>query len=192
MTLTHFLGIGNPGTRSHVQALTTTWPTTMNTTLAALAEFPDKRVADDAEVPAEFANWHPVSWNGIPSEPFTPIEQICHVRDVEIDGYHVRFRRTLEESNPALLNLDGETLARERHYANADSTKVLASFRRARAMTLDLISSLTPQQRARTAEFDGVAVTADGLVHLLCSHDQQHLAGLQWLLARIDAARLTG
>jgi hypothetical protein len=59
-------------------------------------------------------------------------------------------------------------------------------------MTLDLISGLAPQQRARTAEFDGAPVTAAGLAHLLCSHDQQHLAGLQWLLARIDAARLTG
>ncbi|MES2404208.1 MAG: DinB family protein [Pseudomonadota bacterium] len=164
----------------------------MNTTLAALAEFPDKLEAYYAEVPVEFSNWRPAWWSGIPSEPFTPIEQICHVRDVEIDGYHVRFRRTLEETNPTLLNLDSEMLARERNYAIADSAKVFASFRRARAITLDLISGLTPQQRARTAEFDGVAVTAIGLVHLLCSHDQQHLAGLQWLLARIDTARLTG
>jgi hypothetical protein len=164
----------------------------MKTTLAALAEFPDKLEAYYAEVPMEFANWRPDSWSGIPSEPFAPIEQICHVRDVEIDGYHVRFRRTLEESNPTLPNLDGEMLARERNYANADSAEVFASFRRARAKTLDLISSLTPQQRARAAEFDGVPVTADGLIHLLCSHDQQHLAGLQWLLARINAAMLNG
>ena len=164
----------------------------MNPTLAALAEFPDKLEAYYAEVPAEFANWRPVSWDGIPSEPFTPIEQICHVRDVEVDGYHVRFRRMLEESNPALPNLDGEALARERDYANADAAKVFASFRRARAMTLDLISGLTPQQRARPAEFGGVQVTAGGLIHLLCSHDEQHLAGLQWLLARINAARLNG
>jgi hypothetical protein len=26
-------------------------------------------------------------------------------------------------------------------------------------------------------------------VHYLCSHDQQHLAGLQWLLGRIEAGR---
>jgi hypothetical protein len=28
-----------------------------------------------------------------------------------------------------------------------------------------------------------------GLMHYLCSHDQQHLAGLQWLLGKIEAAR---
>ncbi len=33
--------------------------------------------------------------------------------------------------------------------------------------------------------------TLRGLVHYLCSHDQQHLAGLQWLLGKIEAARLT-
>jgi hypothetical protein len=31
-----------------------------------------------------------------------------------------------------------------------------------------------------------------GLVHLLCSHDQQHLAGLHWLLAKIDAEQAVG
>ena len=163
----------------------------MNTTLAALAEFPEKLEAYYKEIPVEFANWRPISWNGIPSEPFSPIEQICHVRDVEVDGYHARFRRTLEESNPALPNLDGEKLARERNYANADAGEVLASFRRARTKTLDLISGLTSRQHGRTAEFDGVPVTTHGLIHLLCSHDQQHLAGLQWLLARIDAVKLS-
>jgi hypothetical protein len=29
-----------------------------------------------------------------------------------------------------------------------------------------------------------------GLVHFLCSHDQQHLAGLQWLLGKIEASRM--
>jgi hypothetical protein len=28
-------------------------------------------------------------------------------------------------------------------------------------------------------------------VHLLCSHDQQHLAGLQWLLAKVRSASPT-
>jgi hypothetical protein len=32
-------------------------------------------------------------------------------------------------------------------------------------------------------------VTLRALVHYLCSHDQQHLAGLQWLLGKLDAAR---
>jgi hypothetical protein len=30
-------------------------------------------------------------------------------------------------------------------------------------------------------------VTVRGLVHYLCSHDQQHLAGLSWLLGKMEA-----
>ena len=158
-------------------------------TLTALREFPNQLEGHYGAIPIDFKAWRPDSWAGIPSEPFSPIEQICHVRDVEIDGYHIRFRRTLEEENPFLPDLDGETLARERRYASQDAASVFAAFRAARAKTLELISTFTPQQLARPAQFNGGPATLLSLVHYLCSHDQQHLSGLQWLLARIDAAR---
>lgn len=157
-------------------------------TLAALADFPRRLEAFYSVVPSEYKNWRPASWEGVPSEPFTPIEQVCHVKDIEIDGYHTRFRRTLEESNPLLASLDGEALARERCYSTADTASVLAQFRDARAKTIELISRLTPQQLLRAAEFEGHRVTLRGLVHNLCSHDQQHLAGMQWLLARMASS----
>jgi hypothetical protein len=160
-----------------------------STTLTALKEFPRHLEAYFAAIPAGFENWRPDSWMGIPSEPFTAIEQICHVRDVEIEGYHVRFLRTLQEANPSLPDLAGEALARERAYATADAGQVLASFREARARSVALIAGLTDQELARVAEFDGVPTTLRALVHYLCSHDQQHLAGLQWLLARIESRR---
>ena len=156
-------------------------------TLTALADFPHRLEAYYSAVPTEYKNWRPASWDGVPSEPFTPIEQICHVKDIEIDGYHERLRRTLQESNPLLASIDGETLAKERSYATRDSAEAFAAFRHARSKTIELVSSLTPGQFARVAVFEGRAVTLRGLVHNLCSHDQQHLAGLQWLLARMSA-----
>lgn len=160
------------------------------TTLTALAEFPRQLEAHYAAIPDELKSWAPPSWDGVPSEPFTAIEQICHVRDIEIDGYHVRFRRTLEESNPTLASIDGEALARERSYATAKADEVFSAFRRARTKTLELISALAPEQFDRTAEFEGYgSLTLRSLVHYLCSHDQQHLAGLQWLLGKMEASR---
>jgi DinB family protein len=156
-------------------------------TLAALGNFPRQLEAYYAQVPAAFKNWRPFSWDGIPSEPFTPIEQVCHVRDIEVDGYHVRFRRTLQELNPKLISLDGESLARERRYAAASAAEVFTAFRLARAQTIELISTLSSGQYARTAQFEGRSMTVGGLVHHLCSHDHQHLAGLQWLLGQIEA-----
>lgn len=157
-------------------------------TLAALADFPNQLEAFYSLVPNQCKNWRPASWDGVPSEPFTPIEQVCHVKDIEIEGYHVRFRRALEELNPVLDSLDGEALARERSYAAANTALIFAQFRDARAKTIELVSNLSPQQLMRAARFEGQPVTLRGLVHNLCSHDQQHLAGIQWLLGRMAAS----
>jgi hypothetical protein len=157
------------------------------TTLLALAAFPQQLAAHYAAIPAEFKHWRPASWAGIPSEHYTAHEQICHVRDIEIDGYQVRFRRALEEQHPFLPGVDGDALAIERSYATSDATAVLDAFRAARAQTIELISRLSPEQLARTAEFEDYGrVTVRSLIHYLCSHDQQHLAGLQWLLGQIE------
>ena len=160
-------------------------------TLQALAAFPAQLEAHYAAFPAEFTHWAPPSWDGVPSEALTAIEQLCHMRDIEIDGYQVRIRRTLDESHPTLAAIDTDALVRERAYARDDPARVLATFRAARARTLAMIDGLTEQQLARTAVFEGYgALTLRSLVHYLCSHDQQHLAGLQWLLGKADASRV--
>jgi hypothetical protein len=159
-------------------------------TLDALALFPLQLEAHYAAIPAEFRHWSPPSWDGIPSEHFTPIEQLCHVRDVEVDGYHVRLRRTLQETNPFLPDLGSEALAAARDYAHANADHVLAAFREARARTVDMIAAMDVGQLARRAVFEDYGpVTVRSLLHYLCSHDQQHLAGLQWLLGKIEAVR---
>jgi DinB superfamily len=156
-------------------------------TLRALAVFPQQLKAFYEAIPKAYRNWTPSSWEGIPSERFTAIEQVCHVRDIEIEGYHLRFRRPLEENNPTLESIDGYLFARDRDYASANAADALAAFRAERARTIEMISGFDAAQLARPAMFEGASVTVRGLIHLLCSHDQQHLAGLQWLLCRIAA-----
>ena len=162
----------------------------MSSTFEALAAFPAELEKHYAAFPRDFVGWAPASWDGVPSEAFTALEQICHVRDIEIDGYHVRFRRTLEETAPLLASIDSEALAKQRDYAHADAQRMFAEFRDARRQTLVVLRGLDETQLRRTATFEGYGrVTLRGLVHYLCSHDQQHLSGLQWLLGKIDAAR---
>ena len=160
-------------------------------TLTTLAAFPDQLEAHFAAFPPPFRHWAPPSWEGVPSEPLTALEQLCHVRDIEIDGYQVRIRRTLSETEPLLASIDTDALVRERAYARDEPARVLAAFRAARVQTLAMISGLTEAQWARTAVFEGYGpLTLRSLIHYLCSHDQQHLAGLQWLLGKADASRL--
>lgn len=161
-------------------------------TVQALEAFPSQLEAHYAAIPEDFKHWAPSSWEGVPSEPLTAIEQVWHVRDVEILGYHVRLRRTRDESNPMLVSLDTDALARERAYSSRPADLALAEFREARAQTVTLITSLSPEQLQRTAVFEGYGpLSLQSLVHYLCSHDQQHLAGLQWLLGKMDAVRAT-
>ena len=160
-------------------------------TLAALRAFPQQLEEHYAAFPTEFRNWAPPSWEDVPSEPLTAIEQVCHVRDIEIDGYHVRFRRTLTEVHPTLASIDTEALAKERAYCKSNATAALATFREARLHTVALIGGLAPEQFDRTAVFEGYGpLSLRSLVHYLCSHDQQHLAGLQWLLGKLEASRV--
>ncbi len=155
-------------------------------TLATLEAFPAQLEAHYSAFPPSHVHWSPESWNGVPSEAFTAIEQICHVRDIEIEGYQVRIQRTLSEHEPFLPSIDSEAMARQRDYGAADAAQVFAQFRSARATPLQLLRQVTPGQLERRAVFEGYGpVTLRGLVHYLCSHDQQHLAGLQWLLGKI-------
>jgi hypothetical protein len=154
--------------------------------LAALAAFPDRLERCLAAFPARRMMWAPPSWEGIPSETLTPLEQACHVRDIEREGYLLRFRRLLAEDDPLLASIDGYALVRERGYAQDDAGRALAAFRAARLETLELLRGLEPAQWQRRGRFEGYgAVTVRGLAHYLCSHDYQHLAGLQWLLGKM-------
>jgi hypothetical protein len=156
----------------------------VRTTLEALAQFPERVGLLFDSIPQEL--WHraPRSWEGIPSERLTPVEQACHLRDIEIEGYRVRFERTLREETPELPDLPGEVMARERHYATQDPRVALREFTLARAANVELLRSLSPEALSRNAIFENKVTSLAGLIHFLASHDNQHLSGLEWLLAR--------
>jgi phenylpyruvate tautomerase PptA (4-oxalocrotonate tautomerase family) len=132
-----------------------------------------------AAIPGEFINWAPLSWDGISSEHFTRIEPVCHVRDIEIDGYQVRLHRIVHEASPNLVSIDSVSLAIERSYATSSAKEALAAFRAARAKAVKLISGLTAGQFSRTAVFDGYGtVSLRSLVHYLSLPMQPRPAAL--------------
>jgi DinB superfamily len=155
-------------------------------TLRSLAAFPEELERHYRLIPEAYKCWAPSSWDGVPSEALTAIEQVWHVLDIEVEGYYRRFQRTLAEENPLLESLDTYALASERRYKEKDAGEALRAFGRARSKTVELLSGLRKEQLARTAFFEGYGtVTLRGLTHFLCSHDQQHLSGLQWLLGKM-------
>jgi len=160
-------------------------------TLSALESFPRALEEQVRAVPPAYLDWRPPSWEGIPSEPFTALQQLCHVRDIEIDGYHVRLRRMLAEEAPVLVSIDSFALVEPRRYSEAAPAAVLLEIREAREQTLALIAGLGDAELRRGGFFEGYGkLTVKALLHYLCSHDLQHLAGIQWLLGQIDSDRL--
>ncbi|HEX8955211.1 MAG TPA: DinB family protein [Burkholderiaceae bacterium] len=159
--------------------------------LSALEIFPRQLEQMFAMIPAEHLHWKPESWDGVPSEMLNPIEQICHVRDIEVLGYQVRFKRMLEEDNPLLASIESYGLVESGDYAKQDPAAVFAEIRKARSQTVELLRTVGDAQLCRKGSFEGYGpVTLKSLIYYLCSHDQQHLAGLQWLLGKIDSAAL--
>ncbi|MGL5814316.1 MAG: DinB family protein [Aeromonas sp.] len=154
----------------------------------SLQAMPDQFEQLLAQVPTEYLNWEPANWDGIPSERFSAQGHLCHLVDIEVLGYRVRFQRTLEEDLPELASLDGYQLALDNDYRRQDPATQLARFRAARAETLAWLKAQPPSAWGRRARYGNYGeLTLDGLVRLLVSHDHQHLAGMQWLLMRLNA-----
>ncbi|HEV7163834.1 MAG TPA: hypothetical protein VGO35_00400 [Gammaproteobacteria bacterium] len=51
-------------------------------------------------VPPAAWDFKPADWAECPGERFSLRENLCHLRDIEIDGYQERLRRTREERFP--------------------------------------------------------------------------------------------
>jgi hypothetical protein len=153
--------------------------------LDELAAMPGQIEALMRRVPRDRLGWKPDSWDGIPGERFSALEQACHLRDIEIDGYHVRFGRTLREDRPDLVSIDSYELARERAYEADDARAAIAAYRKARRETIAMRKATRDSDWDRAATFAEYGeVTLRGLAHILRSHDLQHLASLHWLLAK--------
>jgi hypothetical protein len=138
-------------------------------------------------IPPQYIRFRPADWSAVPGEKFSPAEQACHLRDLEIEGYHVRIRRMLSEHNPHLASIDSYELAQVRHYDRADPEEAVAGFRAARAQTIAMLGGLTVEQLQRPGTFAEYGrLTLGGLIHLLCSHDLQHLSSMHWLLTKMS------
>jgi DinB family protein len=110
-----------------------------------------------------------------PSEDaFSLVEQACHLRDLEREGYLVRVRRMLTEHIPALEGFDGATVAAARDYPAQDGVAAAHDFARARRELVTILSALTPADLAREAEFGGRRICLADLVAMVVDHDRGH------------------
>ena len=137
--------------------------------LAALAEMPVEFATIAAAIPAAQRR------TGARDGNFSLHQHLCHLRDIEIEGYRARIERMLAEERPALADLNGATLARARDYHRQDLGTAEAAWAAIRADLVRRLAGLTPEQRRRTGVMEGVGeITIDGLVEMMLAHDAEH------------------
>lgn len=124
------------------------------------------------------------------SDEFSAVENICHLRDIEIEGYSKRILQILQQEVPLLPDIDGARLAVERDYNNQDSSKALEAFITARERNLEQLRRVTPEQAAREGNLEGVGVLSLAkLLEMMLEHDQGHIIELSVIQRRSQIKR---
>jgi uncharacterized damage-inducible protein DinB len=118
---------------------------------------------------------------------FSLVEQACHLRDLEREGYLVRVRRILAEEVPALEGFDGAAVAKARDYLQEDAHAAARDFAAARREVVALLAPLEEAQLARGATFGGERITLAHLVAMMCDHDRGHRAEIEALVDAMEA-----
>ena len=120
-------------------------------------------------------------------DEFSALENLCHLRDIEVEGYSQRIRKIVKENQPSLPDIDGGRLAIERDYNHQDANEALAQFTRARASNIEVLRGLSDTEMSREGTLEGVGtVTLEELVQMMCEHDEGHVSELQTIRRRFD------
>jgi len=119
-------------------------------------------------------------------DEFSILENVCHLRDIEIEGYAVRIRRILTEDEPVLADVDGTKLAIEREYNRQDLKQSLTEFTSARNQNFAILNEVAASAFDRSGTMEGVGtISLERLLEMMLDHDQSHLEDIERTLHRL-------
>lgn len=120
------------------------------------------------------------------AQEFSALEQVCHLNDLEREGYGARIEKLIHEEQPFLPDFDGGRIAAERDYNNQNLATALDAFAYSRQNNLRAIASLSPEdlQRGGTLETVG-PITLETLLFKMREHDEGHLQELNVLRGQL-------
>ena len=113
-------------------------------------------------------------------DEFSLVENVCHLRDLEIDAYTIRISRILSEERPDLADFDGSRIAIERDYNRQSATEACDEFRRARIENIAKLRTIDESDLRREGLLEGVgAVKLEKLLRLMHEHDTDHISDMR-------------
>lgn len=114
---------------------------------------------------------------------FSLLEQVCHLRDIEVEGYARRLHLMLMEDRPTLHDLDGTALAKVRDYNAQAFLPALGAFQAARHANLLRLQRMHEADLQRRAHLEKVGEISVGrLLELWVTHDREHAKEIEGLL----------
>ncbi len=123
-------------------------------------------------------------------DEFSTLENFCHLRDLELDGYTRRINQILTESDPLLADFDGARVAAKSNYNNQQPQVALQIFQTARRKNVEMLRSLTEEQLERGGTLAAVGkVTLRRLAVMMREHDEGHLEDVRVLRQRLERQR---
>jgi len=127
----------------------------------------------------------PNQWKRRPEpDSWSPVEIVCHLRDVELEVNLPRYWALLTEERPFVSAVETDGWAAERAYIEQPPDEALATLARARKESLSILSSIRTaewQRQARHALLGPTSLAELGGVS--ADHDLIHLAQLRSAIA---------
>jgi hypothetical protein len=121
-----------------------------------------------------------------PNGLFSPVEQVWHLADLEVEGFGFRIKTLRDQPDPILPDFDGTAVANARDYKCMSLEEGLARFERGRRENLERLSTLTEAQWTHGGTQEGVGrVSLCDMPIFLRQHDQAHMEEIRaWFMSR--------
>ena len=121
------------------------------------------------------------------AEEFSVLENVCHLADLEREGYGVRIARLIAEDAPFMQDFNGGRVAKERDYNRQDFSAALRDFTGAREEAVSAVRALSTEQLERSGTLEGTGtITLSRLLEMMREHDRSHLEELRSLRERLS------
>ena len=121
-------------------------------------------------------------------DEFCAVEHVCHLRDLERDGFTPRIRSVIDHDDPLLFDFDGAGVAAASEYRSENALEALNAFLEARRHNAELVRAVADADFARVGHYEArPPITLDAIVAGMLDHDRDHLDRLRAMLARAGA-----
>lgn len=118
---------------------------------------------------------------------FAIVEHLCHLADLESEGYGQRIERILGEDHPSWDDFYGSAIAIARNYLEQDPDAAFRRFADARAVNLARLRTASEDDWQKRGAHRGVGeVSLRDVAQMMVEHDRSHAAEIQTLLTELE------